>query len=459
MQVYNHEYSVIRKKSKWAAFGLFLIGTFSVTQIKVGFSIGISEIFVYATAPFLFFHNFRLLKQHGMLFFIYLGIAVSVACVISGLYNNMPIFMICKGLASTYPLFAFTVVLHHLLIKNMTGHKWLFLGLALSMVINVFAFHTSFEYEMYAKGTADAAESIASGPIFWIGRLSRFLSLPYMGWYLQTPTVYSMFAPVGLAIFAMVTSESGRAAALGAMGACFIAFLGGKTRRSMQRFARNFWAIAIFGMIAVFTFKAAYDYMGVNGLLNERALNKFEEQTSDGKGILHLLMSGRSEVFVGAMAALDKPWIGHGPWAIDDGGYRKKFLSKYGNDEDYRFFEGMQAHYRKLGIYYATYIPAHSHIVSFWLWFGVVGLFYWVYVFYAIIRFLRKEVAAIPQWFGVLAMGAPAMLWHLCFSGFGYRIMTLPYVVMLIMAHNIYKGRIKIPVEMEEEINKYERKK
>ena len=119
-----------KRNTTFTSVILFLIGAFSLTQIRVGFSIGISEIFVYVSAPFLFLKNYRLLRQHGMLFIIYLGIAVSFACVISGIYNGSPTFFIFKGLASTYPLFAFVVVLHHLFCKNMNGHKWLYFGIA-----------------------------------------------------------------------------------------------------------------------------------------------------------------------------------------------------------------------------------------------------------------------------------------------------------------------------------------
>ena len=86
------------------------------------------------------------------------------------------------------------------------------------------------------------------------------------------------------------------------------------------------------------------------------------------------------------------------------------------------------------------------------MWFGAIGLFYWLYIIYSIFRYLHKEMVAVPQWVGFLAIGAPAFLWNIFFSGFGIRIFTMPYLVILIMAHNVYKGRIKIPLEEWQEI-------
>ena len=448
-----------KRERTFASLMLFLIGAFSMTQIRVGFSIGISEIFVYISAPFLFLRNFALLKRHGMLPIIYMGLAVSFACVASGIYNHTPTFFIFKGLASTYPLFAFVVVLHHLLNKNMNGHRWLYFGAACSMIINIFVFQTSFELDTYAGGvTNDAATAIMGGPIFWIGRLKRFIELPYVGWYFQTPLGYSLLAPIVLAVFSMMTSESGRAAALGALGGFFIVLICRKRRDRMEGFCRNFWGYFCVGMVLIVVATAAYKYAGEHGLLNEKATAKYEKQARGG-GVLKLLMSGRSEVFIGAMAALDKPLIGHGPWAFDDGRYRQAFLEEYGDEEDYQFFLGAMQHRSREGISYVNFIPAHSHIVSFWLWFGVIGLAYWLYVFYSIFRFLRKEITAVPQWFGILAMGAPSMLWSLFFSGFGYRISTMPFVVLLMMAHNVYKGRIQLPYYMVEEAYRQEHRR
>lgn len=447
------------REKRRAGLWLLLIGMFSVTQIRVGFSIGISEIFVYIAAPFLFLKNYAILKRHGMLPYIYMGMAVSFACVVSGLYNRSSVFFIFKGLASTYPLFAFVVVLHHLLIRNMNGHRWLYLGTALSFIINIFIFQTSYELDTYAQGSSHAAEAIMSGPIFWIGRLTGLLSLPYKGWFLQTPLLYSVLMPVAIAVFSMGTSESGRAAALAALGGAFIVIFCGKSQSRMRRFCRNFWVIVCIGLVALFCLTAVYKFAGSHGMLNEKATAKFEKQTRGGGSMLRILMAGRSEFFIGVMAALDKPVIGHGPWAIDDGHYQEEFLTKYGDEEDYRFFLGARQHQAREGLSYVNYIPTHSHIGSFWLWFGVVGLMYWAYIVYMLIRFLHREIAAVPQWFGVLAMGAPSLLWALFFSGFGYRIVTMPFVVMLMMAHNVYKGRIQLPYDMVEEAYRYEHRR
>ena len=74
-----------------ASWLLFLIGLGSLTQIKVGFSIGISEIFVYLAAPFLFIKNVATLKRDGMMTLLLLGMLVNIMNVVSGIANNIPV--------------------------------------------------------------------------------------------------------------------------------------------------------------------------------------------------------------------------------------------------------------------------------------------------------------------------------------------------------------------------------
>ena len=444
-----------RKQRVFSNRMLFLIGLFSVTQLRLpGFALCISEFPIYLVAPFLFFRNYHLLKRHGMLFIIWFGIAVSVACVISGLYNHTYPFLIFKGLSSTYPLFAFPVVLHHFLWRNFNGLRWLLLGFSISFVISTFAFQTSVEVHMLAGGMtgSEATEAIIKGPIFWIGRLQNFVMLPIYGWYLNTPLLYSILGPVGMAMFSMLTSTSGRAAALGALGGAFIAMLCGKTPNTLRRFGRNFFFIFIVALAGLLILNKVYHLAAKSGWLGRQALEKYEKQTKGSTSILRLLMGGRGEAFIAMLAALDKPIMGHGPWAIDDGGYVDEFLSKYGDAEDFEKHAKSRAYqYRTVGVVYG-YIPAHSQIFSFWMWFGIVGFAYWLYVLYSIFRYLHKEMTAVPQWVGFLAVGAPAFLWNVFFSGLGIRIFTMPYLVVLIMAHNVYKGRIRVPFEEQQEM-------
>ena len=459
MYGYNHmnllQDDHARKVSSWL---LFFIGLFSITQIKFpGFSLCISEFPIYIVAPFIFAKDYHLLKRHGMLFIVWLGVLVSVACVVSGIYNGTYSYFIFKGLSSTYPLFAFPVVLHRLLWNNFSGLRWLLLGIALSSVISTFIFQTSVETHVYAAGATggDVAKAIMNGPIFWIGRLARFVDLPIQGWYLSTPIAYSVFAPIGMAAFAMLTSESGRSAALGALGGAFIAILCGKKERSFMRFSKNFYLILLISIVGILALNRGYHFVAMNGWLGDKALEKYEKQSKGSKSALRLLMGGRGEFFIGVMAALDKPIIGHGPWAIDNGGYVDEFMSKYGDEEDSeKHFKSRAHQYKTVGTIYG-YIPSHSHVGSFWLWFGVVGLFYWLYVIYALFRYLHRELVAVPQWVGFLAVGAPLFLWHVFFSGFGIRIFTMPYVVLLFMAHNVYKKRIPIPMIESEQIARF----
>ena len=448
------------REVKMAGVYLFLIGLGSLTQVKLGFSIGASEIFVYIAAPILFIKNAAVLKRDGMMTLLFLGLLVNVMNVVSGMANRIPIYFYFKGFASTYPLLAFPIVLHHLLSKNPLGHRWLLLGVAFSNVINIFIFRTSFESSQYVQGMEGAAavEAIMSGPIFWIGRLANFIRLPYAGWFWETPLMYTYFAPLGLAVFSMLTSASGRSAALGALGCLLIAILCGKSRKRMRRFGQNIWLVLVIAIIGIFVAYGGYRYAATNGILGEKAQAKYEHQTGGEGGILKLLMGGRGEFFIGFLEALNKPLIGHGPWAMDYGEARMNFLSKYGNDEDYDNYIGYRQYAQKHGLSTLYYIPAHSHIASFFLWFGIVGLIYWIYVMYAIFRYLHKEMASAPHWFGVLALATPSFLWTLFFSGFGYRIVTMPYVVMLFMAHAYYTGAKQLPPDIEMKIRMAERK-
>ena len=432
---------------------LFLFGLFSMTQISVVGSIGISELICFVSAPFVFIANYRRFKQTGFIIIPRLALLACIGCTLSSFHNDTLFALFIRGFASTYSLFATPVVLFVLLRNDLRGIRWIFIGLACSLVVNVFILQTGYELSGYAGGevSSDTAVNIMHGTLFWLQRVTAWLMIPVYGWYLNTPVIYSAIAPAVMSVHAMLTTESGRSATITALGSVALILIGRKKIKSMLWVQRNFVVLVVLGALMALTLKSVYVYLGEHGLLNEKATKKYEAQSKQGTGALRLLIGGRVGFFAGLRACCDNPFWGFGPWARDEKEYYREFLSKYGDAEDYdRFVSEYEKHRARGGL--AGLMPSHSHVVGFWVNYGLLGLPFWLYIFYCMIRHLRHNIAAIPQWYGYFAYYLPLNLWHIFFSPYGNRIEDCVFVTCLMLADAVRKQKIPLSDDMRSEV-------
>lgn len=431
---------------KW----LFLLGTFSMTQVQLIGSIGISELVIFITAPFIFLKDYAILKHDGFGTLLFLLFSCCVGCVVGSIVNETPIVYALKGFASPYALFCGVVVGHRLLRKAPDGLKWFVLGVALSVTINIFIFQRSVESVIYAEGEKglDAVNGIMSSPIFWTARIKAWIDVPIHGWYMQCPTFFSVFIPIAYVIFAMLTTASGRSAALGAIGSIVIVLAARKSVERMRRLQKSFFVFLCTAVIMVIVITSAYKYAATSGILGEDAQRKYEGQTKGREGVLALLMGGRLEFFVGLYANLQKPIIGYGPWALDQDGYYEDFLYKYGSSEDFDKYQITKEWQLKQGYFVRNLLPSHSHIIGFWQAYGIAGLLLWLYVLGQIVRYFRKDLISVPAWFGFIAVATPSLLWNVFFSPLGDRISVAMFMVALMFTRSVRMGRFYLPHSM-----------
>ena len=97
-------------------------------------------------------------------------------------------------------------------------------------------------------------------------------------------------------------------------------------------------------------------------------------------------------------------------------------------------------------------IGCHSYITEFWLWYGIWGLVFWLYIIYVLLRYLKQDVAAVPQWFAWLACSIPGVFWGIFFSPFSDRFGVTLFVVACLMARAVRTGKFQLPLEMVQEI-------
>lgn len=442
-----------------ARFWLFLFGLGSATQVQFLGSIGISELVSYFVAPYLFVMDYHKLRAHGFLTFVFLVIFTCMGCVVSSKINGTPFIPMLKGLAVPYSYFAIVIVLHHLLCKDFSGYKWLFWGAFLSGIISIFVFQpaaATVRGGVMLTGAA-ATENMVSHPLFWSRKIKGVLNLPINVAYLSLPKWYVIGAAlVGTFVTLLFSGSTGRsAAATGLAGVVFLA-IGGKSSSAIKRLCKHFLLVAICGIVMLGAFKGLYSHLAKSGALGVESLEKYERQTIGGESILKMLMSGRMEFFCGVLAALDHPLVGFGPSPEDKGGYALNYLAKYGTFEDYEAYrKAVQNAYREGRPFQ---IPLHSYITFFWLSYGIVGFILWIYVLMLIFFYLRKYAPAIPQVFGMIAMSTPGMVWAIFFSPPGVRVGAMNFVVFILFCRAVYKKKFILPVEMQREIIKVERK-
>ena len=338
----------------------------------------------------------------------------------------------------------------------MTGLKWDFLGGALSGILCTFIFKKS--VEMAAMG-GDSAAVIMGGVNYWVQRISPFVTLPARGWYLSCPMAYCVAAPVFVSFFALLTSISGRGAAVRSLACAVLVLLGGKKRATLRNhICKRFWLIAILGFVGIFAVKQIYQVAATSGWLGERALQKYEAQTKGKKGIMALLMGGRMNSFCGLLACVDKPIVGFGPWAADNDGYQAEFLAKYADVEDYNNYLKSVAYMESHGITRLRLIPCHAVVTELWLWYGIFGLIFCIYIFFAVLRYLKEDCWAVPQWFFWIGASVPGLFFDMFFNPLGSRVGIPFLVVACLIVRAVRRGRMQLPYEMILEIEKSERK-
>lgn len=440
-------------KSRSPKLLFFLIGLGSVTQIRIIGSIGITETIFFIVAPFVFIQDTAVLRRDGFMPVISLAIMAMVGCLISCLVNGSPFPSAIRGFAECYSLFAAIVVYHRLFRNNLNCYKWTALGYACSEIVNIFAFHKGTDIYFSGGSVADEAlirERMINGPLFWIKKLGGILALPIKGWYLSTPSWYSVTAPLILSAFTVATTSSGRSALLVDLLGGIVIFIGGKKLFKMQMIQKHIIMSALGLVFFSFAAKSGYTYLAENGYLNEEARQKYEDQTKGGKGLISMVVGGRGVVFASLYACLQRPVWGYGPWAIDHDGVYADFLRKYGNAEDYEEYEANYAYRMQMGK--PALMPGHSHIFGFWVSYGILALPFWLYVYFLIFRHLRRNMAVIPQFYGYFALAIAASLWHILFSPYGSRLPLLLLIVLMLFADAVRKGRVQLPHEMQWEI-------
>lgn len=422
-----------------ASWLMFLIGLFSQTHIHVVGSIGISELIVFLIAPFVYVTHYATFRRENVSKTLNLLLLAMVGCLVSSWYNGTYFASAIRGFASPYGFFAGVVVIYVLLRRNPMSFKWFLLGVAISFVICTFYFQQEFEvYKAEGAGAGgELSEKIMEGPIYWIGRLMGFVMWPIRGMYLKCPQAYSVLATLAFGVWSIVSSVSGRSAALITLMSSVLIMIGGKTRQSMARVQRSFFLLLIGGVVLVFAFKSIYSAAAGSGALGETARTKLEAQTKGKKDMLSLVMGGRLPVFIGGYACLQNPIWGYGPWAIDEEGITSEFMRKYGNAEDYEQMVAGEEYFRRMGITIRRLLPGHSAIIGWWLWYGILGLPIWIYILYLIYDTVRNRLVAVPAFFGLFATMLPDCLWNMFFSPFAGRLNWAFIIAMILVNRNL----------------------
>ena len=430
----------------------FILGLCS--QLQIVASLSITEMIVLMAAPVMLVTGWYEMRKDGVMTCFILSILVILGCLIACIANKSPAQFALRGFAATCILSCSIIFSHWMIRRDAGGIKWFLLGTAISLIICTFVFQRAYEAGMYHQ--RDTAE-IMSRPLYLLSRASAFIMLPTKGWYLQTPTIINIFAPLITVAIAMVSTTSGRAASLSALGFVMLVLIGGKSRRKMMRIPRNFGKIILLSVIAVLVAYGGYSYSARLGWLGEEAQKKYERQTGGEKGVMRLLLGGRAASFVGLLACRDKPIVGWGPWAIDENGYMEEFIEKYGTLDDIEQLEAARR-YRILNSLPAGKIECHSYITEFWLWYGILGLLFIVYIIFVFIRYMRQDVAVIPQWYAWLACSVPSIMWDIFFSPLSSRFGFALAVVACLYARAVRRGLVRLPNEMQKEIIDSERR-
>lgn len=384
---------------------LFELG-FGVKFNIVG-QISISELFLLAYTPFIIARirwlKAKELRTITMAYIVLLAAQIfSEALVSNGLANSL------KGLAITVVSYLHFIFLFY----NFTKDKRFILVIILSQIAMNLVFGTSFE----EQSTEDILAGEAAVYLkFYIAPLIIlvFLAISVIYKNRNFPILFSL---LGIVFILLGARSSGGMALFAGMVAYLMEY------KQLIPNKKALIAASVLLLLAGYGFYVYY----VNRVIAGEITSGNSQQLLVCKNPynpLELLMAGRSEVWVGWQAFMDKFWLGHGAWPYDTTGHYQRLMYT---------MHGERLSPDRLSYHFL--IPSHSVIVGCGM---MNGIFAFVAMLYIVFYFLKKGFLGLGscerKYLLVLAYYEYNLLWNALFSPQSHFRQTLPIAFAIIL--------------------------
>lgn len=168
-----------------------------------------------------------------------------------------------------------------------------------------------------------------------------------------------------------------------------------------------------------------YQYLASNEYLGDAAMYKYlDQKESNDLG----LFSGRIDFFAAIYAIAHNPIIGFGSFPKDDENYTRQF--------------GKIVHEPRLDW---ELIPSHSFLFGTWVFTGILGAFFWIYMIYVLIMYIKRCFWFDYRFIAFSLLFAFEYAWDILFSPFsGSKGLKLVFIfVYFMIVLNIKTDKIK----------------
>jgi len=391
--------------SKTIILLLFELG-FGIKFHLIG-EISLSELFLLAYVPFFVLPkvNWKSANELRQLTWAYL--VLFAFQVISEYMVGNILSSALKGLAITVVSYLHFMFLVYLLIKQ----KSLILVLLLSQIAMMLIFGTSFE----ERSMEDIMEGKAAVYLkFYVAPLTILVFLFASIIFYRYKNVSLLFALLGCLFILLGARSSGGMA----LAAGLITYM--LEHRSFIKNRKKMWLSFAVACAVGYGFYVYYINQVLSGAItsgNSRQLFLCENPYNP----LELLMAGRSEMWVGWQAFMDKFWFGHGAWAYDTTG---KYV---------RMMYAMHGDLRGTPPDLHTFIPSHSVLVGSGM---MNGIFSFLAMAYIILFFVKRGVLGFMRcekaYKLVLVYYVFDLLWRAFFSPQSHFRLSMPIAFAII---------------------------
>lgn len=329
---------------------------------------------------------------------------ISEVLVGNGLSNSL------KGLAITVVSYLHFIFLFY----HLTKDKRIILVIILSQIAMNLLFGTSFEEQ--------SAEDILAGEAatylkFYIAPLTILIFLAISVIY-KNRSFPILFSLLGIVFILLGARSSGGMALFAGMVAYLMEY---------KRLIPNKKALLVASVLLLLAGYGFYVYY-VNRVLAGEITSGNNQQLLVCKNPynpLELLMAGRSEVWVGWQAFMDRFWFGHGAWAYDTTGHYQRLM--------YTLSDNILA-LTKDKVSYHFLIPSHSVVVGCGM---MNGIFAFLSMIYIIFYFLKRGFITLGfcerKYLLVLAYYEYNLFWNALFSPQSHFRQTLPIAFAIIL--------------------------